>query len=82
MNYMDPKDKSYQQPLFINNCQKLKIAADTYKNLQEAIMGEFPVVSISFKTVEGRSFVQAVSQLLYKIGMIYDEIVSLGNLAK
>ena len=82
LNYQNPKDKSYQLRLFIDNGRKLAVTGDAYKELREKIMGEFPVISISFKTVEGGSFFQAVSQLLYKIGMIYDEFSFLINSSK
>ena len=45
-------------------------------------MGEFPVISISFKTVEGSNFQQAISQLLYKVDMLYDEFQFLNESSK
>ena len=61
LNYQNPGDKSYQQKLFIDNGRNLAVAGDEYKELREKIMGELPVISISFKTVEGACFQQAVS---------------------
>ena len=82
INYKNPGDKSYQQKLFIDNGRQLAVAGDEYKELREKIMGEFPVISISFKTVEGGSFIQAVSQLIYKVGMLYDEFMFLSESSK
>ncbi|MBO6258479.1 MAG: AAA family ATPase, partial [Succinivibrio sp.] len=73
LNYQTPGDKSYQQKLFIDNGRNLAVAGDEYKELRDKVMGEYPVISISFKTVEGGSFDAAVSQLLYKFSLIYDE---------
>ncbi len=73
LNYQNPEDKSYQQKLFIDNGRSLAVAGEDYSEFREKVMGEFPVISISFKTVEGSCFQRAVSQLLYKFGMIYDE---------
>ncbi|MBE6422291.1 AAA family ATPase [Succinivibrio dextrinosolvens] len=73
LNYQNPGDKSYQQKLFVDNGRNLAVAGDDYKEFREKIMGEFPVISISFKTVEGDCFQQAVSQLLYKVGLLYNE---------
>ena len=77
LNYQNPGDKSYQQKLFIDNGRNLAVAGDEYKELREKIMGELPVISISFKTVEGACFQQAVSQLVYKVGLLYDEFLFL-----
>ena len=77
LNYQNPGDKSYQQKLFVDNGRNLAVAGDDYKEFREKIMGEFPVISISFKTVEGTCFQQAVSQLIYKVGLLYDEFLFL-----
>ena len=82
LNYHNPGDKSYQQKLFVDNGRNLAVAGDDYKEFREKIMGEFPVISISFKTVEGDCFQQAVSQLLYKVGLLYDEFVFLTESSK
>ncbi|MBO6258729.1 MAG: AAA family ATPase, partial [Succinivibrio sp.] len=82
LNYQNPGDKSYQQKLFIDNGRNLAVAGDEYKELRDKVMGEFPVISISFKTVEGGSFDAAVSQLLYKFSLIYDEFSFLINSTK
>ena len=71
LNYKNPGDKSYQQKLFINNGRKLAVAGDEYKELRDKIMGEFPVISISFKGVEGNTFASAVSSLLGIISELY-----------
>ncbi|MBO6258617.1 MAG: AAA family ATPase, partial [Succinivibrio sp.] len=82
LNYQNPGDKSYQQKLFIDNGRNLAVAGDEYQELRDKVMGEFPVISISFKTVEGGSFDAAVSQLLYKFSLIYDEFSFLLNSTK
>ena len=82
LNYKNPGDKSYQQKLFIDNGRNLAVAGDDYREFREKIMGEFPVISISFKTVEGGCFQQAVSQLVYKIGMLYHEFLFLTESSK
>lgn len=50
LNYQNPGDKSYQQKLFVDNGRNLAVAGDDYKEFREKIMGESPVISISFKT--------------------------------
>ena len=82
LNYQNPVDKSYQQKLFIDNGRNLAVAGDEYKELRDKVMGEYPVISISFKTVEGGSFALAVSQLLYKFGLLYDEFLFLTKSSK
>ena len=82
LNYQNPGDKSYQQKLFVDNGRNLAVAGDDYKEFREKIMGEFPVISISFKTVEGAFFQQAVSQLIYKVGLLYDEFLFLTESSK
>ena len=79
INYQNPKDKSRQQKLFLDNDRNLAVAGVDFKELREKIMGEFPVIDISFKTIEGGSFSDAVSQLLYKIGSIYDKFLFLAE---
>ena len=82
LNYQNPGDKSYQQKLFVDNGRNLAVAGDDYKEFREKVMGEFPVISISFRTVEGTCFQQAVSQLIYKVGLLYDEFVFLTESSK
>ena len=82
LNYQNPGDKSYQQKLFVDNGRNLAVAGDDYRELREKIMGEFPVISISFKTVEGTCFHQAVSQLIYKFGLLYNEFEFLTKSSK
>ena len=77
LNYQNPDDKSYQHKLFIDNGRNLAVAGDEYKELCDKVMGNFPVISISFKTVEGGCFQLALSQLLYKFGKLYSEFLFL-----
>ena len=73
LNYQNPGDKSYQQKLFIDNGRNLAIAGDDYKEFREKIMGEFPVIGISFRGIEGENFPDALSQLILKIAEIYEK---------
>ncbi|WP_031492704.1 AAA family ATPase [Succinivibrio dextrinosolvens] len=82
LNYQNPEDKSYQHKLFVDNGRNLAVAGDDYREFREKIMGEFPVISVSFKTVEGGCFQQAVSQLLYKFGLLYHEFLFLNKSSK
>jgi hypothetical protein len=41
INYQNPKDKSHQQKLFLDNNRNLAVAGVDYKDLREGIMGEF-----------------------------------------
>ena len=73
INYQNPSDKSYQQKLFVDNGRNLAVAGVDYKDLREKIMGEFPVISISFKGVEGNTFDHALSALLKIVAEQYDK---------
>ncbi|MBO6258493.1 MAG: AAA family ATPase [Succinivibrio sp.] len=77
LNYQTPGDKSAQQKLFIDNGRNLVVAGDDYKELREKVMGEFPVISISFRGVEGSSFDEAVSAILLKISRLYEKFIFL-----
>ncbi len=82
LNYQNPGDKSYQQKLFIDNGRNLAVAGDDYKELREKIMGEFPVISISFRRVEGNSFGLAISSLLGIIAKLYKKFIFLSESSK
>lgn len=73
LNYLCPGDKSTQQRLFVDNGRALAVAGAAYQLLRERVMGEYPVLSVSFKTVEGWVFAEAVSQILLKIAEVYDK---------
>ena len=75
LNYQNPSDKSYQQKLFLDNGRNLAVAGGDYQDLREKIMGEFPVISISFKGVEGNTFDSAVSALINMISSLYDRLL-------
>ena len=77
INYQNPSDKSRQQKLFIDNGRNLAVAGVDYKDLREKIMGEFPVISISFKGIEGNTFLSAVSALINMISSLYDRFLFL-----
>ena len=82
LNYQNPKDKSRQQRLFIDNGRKLAVAGDDYKELREQFMGEFPVISFSFKGIEGTTFKQALSQIIFKIAGLYERFAFLSQSTK
>lgn len=77
LNYQNPGDKSYQHKLFIYNDRNLAVAGDDYKELREKVMGELPVISISFRGVEGSCFYEAVSKILLKISSLYEKFIFL-----
>jgi len=77
INYQNPSDKSRQQKLFLDNGRNLAVAGDEFKDLREKIMGEFPVISISFKGIEGNTFLSAVSALINMISSLYDRFLFL-----
>ena len=77
INYQNPGDKSYQHRLFLDNGRNLAVAADEYQELRDKVMGEFPVISISFKGVEGNTFSSAVSSLLGIISDLYERFLFL-----
>ncbi|MBO6257783.1 MAG: AAA family ATPase, partial [Succinivibrio sp.] len=79
LNYQTPGDKSYQQKLFIDNGRNLAVAGDEYKELRNKVMGEYPVISISFKGIEGGTFAEAVSVILRTIADTYRKFLFLAN---
>ena len=82
LNYQNPKDKSRQQRLFIDNGRNLAVAGDNYKELREQFMGEYPVISFSFKGIEGTTFKQALSQIIFKIAGLYERFAFLSQSTK
>ena len=77
INYQNPGDKSYQHKLFLDNGRNLAVAGDEYRELRDKVMGEFPVISISFKGVEGNTFSSAVFSLLKIISDLYERFLFL-----
>ena len=77
LSYHNPGDKSSQQKLFIDNGRNLAVAGDEYKELRDKVMGEYPVISISFKGVEGRTFHSAIASLLGIISELYGRFLFL-----
>ena len=71
LNYNNPGDKSYQEKLFLNNSRNLTIVEDKYKDLRNKFMGEFPVIFVSLKNIEGNSYLKAMSTFLQTIANIY-----------
>ena len=66
LNYADPEDKSKPKQLFRN------LAISRNKAFCEKYMGQFPVISISLKDVEGETVEGALNELLGKIYELYD----------
>ncbi|MBO6259171.1 MAG: AAA family ATPase, partial [Succinivibrio sp.] len=77
LNYQNPGDKSFQHKLFVDNGRNLAVAGDKFKELRDKVMGEYPVISISFKGVEGRTFHSAVASLLGIISELYGRFLFL-----
>jgi len=82
LNYQNPGEKSYQEKLFLDNGRNLAIAEDEFKDFRDKFMGEFPVISFSFKTIEGPDFITALSRLLGKIGNLYEKFLFLKDSKK
>ncbi|MBO6257873.1 MAG: AAA family ATPase, partial [Succinivibrio sp.] len=77
LNYQNPGDKSYQHKFFIDNGRNFAVAGDEYKELRDKVMGEYPVISISFKGVEGRTFSSAVFSMLGIVSELYERFLFL-----
>ena len=73
LNYQNPGDKSYQEEIFLDNGRNLSVACDDCKELRDKFMGEFPVISISFKDVGGYSYIGALTKLLEAYVHIYEK---------
>ncbi|SPT67957.1 Predicted AAA-ATPase [Anaerobiospirillum thomasii] len=73
LNYKNPGDTSYQQKLFIDNSRNLAVARDEYKELRDKVMGQFPVIYVSFKGIEGSCFYEAVEKTLPIIARLYNQ---------
>ena len=71
LNYQNPGDKSYQEKIFLDNGHNLSIASSSCKEFRNNFMGEFPVISISLKDVQGTSYRCAILGLLETISKIY-----------
>ena len=82
LNYQNPGDKSYQEELFLDNGRNLAVSSNSYKDLRDNFMGEFPVISVSFKDIQGHSYIKAISNFLDTITDIYFEFEFLANSTK
>ncbi|SPT71786.1 Predicted AAA-ATPase [Anaerobiospirillum thomasii] len=72
LDYKNPGDTTYQQKLFIDNGRNLAVAQDEYKVLRDKVMGQLPVIYVSFRGVEGSCFYEAVEKLVVKIFNLYE----------
>ena len=82
INYRHPGDKSRQQKLFLDNGRHLAVASDDFSQLRDKFMGEYPVISLSFKGIEGNYYHQAVAQIIFKIAQLYDKFAFLAESSK
>ena len=77
LDYKNPGDITYQQKLFIDNGRNLAVSQDEYKELRDKVMGQLPVIYVSFRGVEGSCFYEAVEKLVVKIFNLYEEFAFL-----
>ncbi|SPT70711.1 AAA family ATPase [Anaerobiospirillum thomasii] len=77
LDYKNPGDTSYQQKLFIDNGRNLAVSQDEYKELRDKVMGQLPVIYVSFRGVEGSCFYEAVEKLVIKIFNLYEKFAFL-----
>ena len=67
INYANPEDKSKPQELFRN----LEISRN--KDFCDRYMGEYPVISVSLRGINGTSFASAIGSFLFEIGRVYNQ---------
>ena len=67
LNYANPKDKSNPKELF----QNLAISKD--QDFCDRYMGEYPVISISLRGINGTCFASAIGSFLFEIGRVYNQ---------
>ena len=79
LNYQNPGDTSYQERLFLDNGRNLAVAGDEYRDLRDHIMGQFPVIFVSFKGIEGSNYHKALKVFINAIAYIYDRFAFLKN---
>ena len=77
LDYQNPGDITYQQKLFIDNGRNLAVAQDEYKELRDKVMGQLPVIYVSFKGIEGLCFKEAIEEFLNIIYEVYDNFLFL-----
>ncbi|SPT67762.1 Predicted AAA-ATPase [Anaerobiospirillum thomasii] len=82
LDYKNPGDITYQQKLFIDNGRNLAVAQDEYKELRDKVMGQLPVIYVSFRGVEGLCFHHAVDKILTKIALLYKYFLFLADSKK
>ncbi|SPT70222.1 AAA family ATPase [Anaerobiospirillum thomasii] len=77
LDYQNPGDTTYQQKLFIDNGRNFAVALDEYKELRDKVMGQLPVIYVSFKGIEGLCFKEAIEEFLNIIYEVYDNFLFL-----
>ena len=82
LDYKNPGDTTYQQKLFIDNGRNLAVSQDEYKELRDKVMGQLPVIYVSFRGVEGLCFHHAVDKILTKIALLYKYFLFLADSRK
>ena len=82
LNYQNPGDTSYQERLFLDNGRNFKVAGEDFAQLREEYMGQYPVVNLSFRTVEGTDFISALDVMVNKITDLYENFIFLKDSKK
>ena len=82
LNYQNPNDKTYQEKLFLDNGYDLAVAKDEYRDFRAKFMGDFPVISFSFKGINGSCYLKAIAELLKAIGYLYAQFEFLKDSTK
>ncbi|SPT70825.1 AAA family ATPase [Anaerobiospirillum thomasii] len=77
LDYKNPGDTTYQQKLFIDNGRNLAVSQDEYKELRDKVMGQLPVIYVSFKGIAGLCFKEAIEEFLNIIYEVYDNFLFL-----
>ncbi|WP_202108295.1 AAA family ATPase [Succinivibrio dextrinosolvens] len=67
INYANPEDKSKPIELFKN----LEISKN--KDFCKKYLGEYPVISVSLRGINGTSFASAIGSFLFEIGRVYNQ---------
>ncbi|MBQ9275931.1 MAG: AAA family ATPase [Succinivibrio sp.] len=82
LNYQNPGDTSYQERLFLDKGRNFKVAGEDFAQLREEYMGQFPVIYLSFRGVEGQKFNTALDTLLREMIDQYEKFLFLKDSVK
>ena len=75
LNYQNPGDTSYQQRLFIDNPNHLAIANAEYKDLRDRVMGQLPIIYVSFAGIYDNDFNDAITMFLNQLDSLYSRFL-------